>query len=226
VSRFCDIENSEKGGTCVLVCNGPSLNKMKLKFLADFTSIGLNKIFLGFEKFNFTPKYYIAVNPKVISQSASEIGKMSSIKFIGSGGHHLVDEDSSTYHINTAGRLPRFSTDLRLGAHEGWTVTHVALQVAYFLGFKTVIIIGMDHRYSFNGAPNQSLRMNGPDVNHFCTSYFSELDWDCPDLARSEQSYKVARSFFENDGRNIIDATLEGNCDVFEKADYREVFGV
>jgi hypothetical protein len=50
--------------------------------------------------------------------------------------------------------------------------------------------------------------------------------WDNPDLARSEASYKVAREVYEAAGRQIVDATLDGACPVFEKADYRTVFGL
>ena len=38
-------------------------------------------------------------------------------------------------------------------------------------------------------------------------------------LRNSEISYKAARDVFEAGGRSIIDCTIGGACDVFEKAD-------
>ena len=70
------------GERCVIVCNGPSLNDMNLSFLKNEIVIGLNKIFLGFTKFNFYPRYYVAVNKKVIEQSISEIRNLTSVKFL------------------------------------------------------------------------------------------------------------------------------------------------
>lgn len=89
------------------------------------------------------------------------------------------------------------------------------------------IIIGMDHRYEYTGAPNEAKRLDGPDPNHFSPDYFGGgQTWDNPDLTKSEESYRIARAEFEKDGRRIIDATLDGACSVFEKADYRQLFGV
>src|SRR3546814_12759768 len=94
-----------------------------------------------------------------------------------------------------------------MGVHEGWTVTYAALQVAYYLGFKEVILIGMDHRYEYTGDPNQTQVLDGPDLTHFSSDYFGHgQHWDNPDLAHSEESYRIARAESERDGRRIIDA--------------------
>src|SRR3546814_19891707 len=95
------------------------------------------------------------------------------------------------------------------------------LQVAYYLGFKEVILIGMDHRYEYTGDPNQTQVLDGPDLNHFSSDYFGHgQHWDNPDLAHSEESYRIARAEYERDGRRILDATLDGACDIFEKVDH------
>lgn len=209
----------------MLVANGPSLNDMDLYFLRHETAIGLNKIYLGLRKFSFYPRYYVAVNRKVIEQSVAEIKAMNCVKIIGDRGSDLVPEDSLTYHVTTRKPKSRFCKDpASEGFHEGWTVTYVALQLAYFLGFSEVVIIGMDHRFEYSGKPNQSVHMCGPDKNHFSDAYFSGQEWDNPDLERSEESYRIAREIFEADGRRIIDATVGGECKVFEKGDYRAIF--
>jgi hypothetical protein len=83
----------------------------------------------------------------------------------------------------------------------------------------------LDHRYTYTGQPNESHRLDGPDPNHFSPEYFSGQLWDNPDLAHSEEFYAIARKVFEADGRRIIDATVDGACTVFEKADYRALIG-
>ena len=209
----------------MLVANGPSLNCMRLDFLRKEIVIGLNKIFLGFSKFAFYPRYYVAVNQKVIEQSYYEIQTLNCVKFIGKRGEALIPENALTHHINTQDPPARFSHDIAQGLHEGWTVTYVALQIAYYLGFKEVVIIGMDHRYEYIGIPNEEHQLNGPDPNHFTPEYFGGgQKWDNPDLANSEESYRIARAEYEKDGRRIIDATVDGACAIFEKADYRKLF--
>jgi len=220
------LKNKHTDERVVIVCNGPSLNKMDMSFLKRECVIGLNKIFLGFQKFRFYPQYYVAVNRKVIEQSISEIPKLNCVKFLGDqGADGFITEDTKTFLLNTKNPPFRFCKDIAIGLHEGWTVTYAALQVAYYLGFLEVIIIGMDHNFTFSGMPNQEKVLHGEDPNHFCGSYFGNgQKWDNPDLEHSEESYEIAKRVFQEDGRRILDATVGGCCQVFEKVDYRELF--
>jgi hypothetical protein len=128
-----------------------------------------------------------------------------------------------THHLQVLGPPDIFSPDIEFGVREGGTVTHVALQIAYYMGFAEVILIGMDHRYEFTGKPHERRRFDGTDVNHFSPDYFSGHDWQNPDLVQSEESYAAARTAFEAAGRQIIDATVDGACPVFRKGDLRQV---
>ncbi len=220
------MKNRHIGQRCVLVANGPSLNRMDLSFLKHEITIGLNKIYLGLRKFRFYPRYYVSVNPKVIEQSASHIKALNCTKFLGSAGTNgLLEEDALTYIVNTQSPKARFCKNIALeGMHEGWTVTYAALQVAYYLGFSTVVIIGMDHRFNYEGEPNESKLMLKDDSNHFCSNYFGHgQSWDNPDLDHSEESYRIAKRVYEEDGRQIIDATVDGACNIFDKRDYSNV---
>jgi len=231
------LQNRHLGQRCVLVANGPSLNQMDLSFAKQEICIGMNKIFLGFDRFGFYPHYYVAINDKVIKQAVVEIQALSCVKFVKrTAATGLLSQDALTHLVDTyAYRLdeqglqrPGFSADIaQAGIYEGWTVTHAALQIAFFLGFTQVVIIGMDHRYQFEGNPNEARVLNGDDPNHFCSTYFGGgQTWDNPDLAHSEESYRLARREYEKVGREILDATVDGACDVFKKVDYRDIFDI
>jgi len=220
--RLDFLRDRHRGQRCVIVANGPSLNRMNLECLRNETVIGLNKIFLGLHGFGFYPRYYVAINRKVIAQAAEQIKALNCVKFIGShadAGNFA--EDALTYLVNTARPPARFSKDLASGLHEGWTVTYAALQVAYHLGFQQVVLVGLDHRYQYTGRPNEAHVLDGPDPNHFASDYFGHGQaWDNPDLARSEESYRIALHEYTRDGRAIFDATVDGACDVFPKVDF------
>ena len=81
----------------------------------------------------------------------------------------------------------------------------------------------MDHNFEQRGKANQAQRMRGPDPNHFDPRYFQNHKWHTADLKRSEEHYKIARRVFEAEGREIIDATIDGKCQIFKKANFREV---
>jgi hypothetical protein len=219
VSRLSRLAGRHAGDRCILVANGPSLNRMDLSPLRHELTIGLNKIFLGLQRFGFHPRYYVAINDTVLRQSANRIRALNSVKFLAARAADAgLVEDGLTYFVRTTGDVPRFSCHLDQGMHEGWTVTYAALQVAWHLGFSEVVLIGLDHRYDFDGRPNESRVLAGPDTNHFDPGYFGHGQrWDNPDLARSEESFRIARDVFEADGRRILDATLDGACTVFPK---------
>lgn len=211
------------GQRLVLVCNGPSLNRTDFALIRGEVIMGLNKIFLGFRKFHFYPRYYTAINRRVIEQSSSEIGRLGCIRFLKDlGSVNPVPESALTYLLHSSPE-ERFHSDLCKGFFEGYTVTFAALQLAFFMGFSLVVIVGMDHRYRYEGSPNEPRELSGPDPNHFDPSYFSGQTWDNPDLANSERFYDLARQTFESAGRRIIDCTVDGACTVFEKGRLEEV---
>ena len=63
-----------------------------------------------------------------------------------------MDLSPLNYYIETEHPEGPFCTDLaNQSINEGFTVTSVCLQIAYYLGFGEIVIIGMDHRYQYWG---------------------------------------------------------------------------
>ena len=119
-----------------------------------------------------------------------------------------------------------FQYDLTRPLVFGGTVTFVTLQIAFYMGFKQVVLVGLDHNYVEKGVPSETeLRTDDRDQSHFHPQYFPKgSKWQLPDLLRSEIDYELARRAFEQDGRQILDATIGGKCQVFEKAEYQTFF--
>ena len=211
------------GKRCFIIGNGPSLNKMNLSFLEGEITFGLNKIFLLFDKWKFRPTYYVSVNPLVIEQSIEEIQKISANKFLSITGLQFIKNTQDIIFLKSIYN-PSFSRDPRNGIWEGYTVTYVAMQLAYFMGFNEVFLIGVDHFFNAPGAPNEEVVSEGEDLNHFHPNYFGKgTRWNLPDLKNSELAYSFAKLVFENDGRRIVDATLCGKLQIFPKINYKEL---
>lgn len=227
-TKLKKLKNRHCGERCVIIGNGPSLNKMDLSFLQQEICFGLNKIYLGFETWNFTPQYYVAINSLVLEQSAAEIAKIEATKFISNRGISYIKPQDNIIFIQTEPYNGRdFSLDISAGLQEGNTVTYAALQIAYFMGFETVILIGIDHSFVAPGAPHEEIVSQGEDLNHFHPDYFSKgSKWHLPDLVGSEKFYKIAYAHYWLDNRQIIDATVDGKCHVFPKQDYRSLFNL
>jgi len=201
---------------------------MDLSFLKNEITFGMNKIFLGFEKFDFKPTYYVSVNQIVISQSANEIKNVACPKFLSHRGIEYF-KDSDFYDYNTIFNNSiwdiNFYHNIMNGWSEGGTVTFVALQLAYFMGFNEVILIGVDHNFVCEGKPNQEVVSKEVDLNHFHPDYFGKgVNWNLPDLESSEKAYRLAKEAYDNDHRKIIDATFGGKLAIFDKANYKDIF--
>lgn len=201
-----------KGESCIVICNGPSLNEVSRQFLAMNITFGMNKIFM----LPFTPNYYVSVNPLVLEQSRSEILDMNCVRFVREDMH--FPQDDTLMHLHSM-RTPLFSYNPARYVYEGHTVTFVCLQLAFFMGFQKVGIVGMDHKYNFEGSPNEELFLEGKDPNHFSPDYFRGQKWHAPDLQRSEEAYAMAKEAFESDGRQIFNLTLNSALseDIFPK---------
>jgi tetratricopeptide (TPR) repeat protein len=214
-----------KNQRCVIVGNGPSLNKMDLSFLKKEITFGLNKIFLGFEKFDFLPSYYVSVNPLVLQQNVSEILDIPCPKFLSLRNTKGLYPIRNDIYLLPSQHRWYFSKDPIAGVFEGYTVTYVAMQLAYYMGFDEIYLIGVDHSFATQGEPNKEVISNGPDPDHFHNDYFGKgISWHLPDLKRSEKAYLIARKNCEAEKRMIYDATYEGKLSVFPKVDYRFVF--
>ena len=218
------LHNRYVGCRCVVIGNGPSLNKMDLGRLADEFTFGLNRIYLMEDKLGFEPTYYAAINRYVLGQYADEINAIKTPKFLNWSYRAPRLSDSNTVYLETKPILRPDGALLSGYYAGGGTVTLLALQLAYFMGFSQAILIGVDHAYSQSGTPNTAVRAEGRDPNHFSGSYFSGgVTWQLPDLAAMERGYGFIKVLFERNGREIIDCTLAGKLQVFPKAGLTDI---
>jgi hypothetical protein len=166
------------------------------------------------------------VNSHVVRQFGDELSAAGVPMFVSWRVRRWLRDPGDVIYIRR-GRPFSFSRDLaRDGAWEGATVTFMAMQLAYHLGFKEVILIGVDHSFVTPGPANKLVTADAPDPNHFDPAYFGPgVQWQLPDLAVSEMAYRIAKGAFEADGRRIIDATVDGKLTVFPKADFSALTG-
>ena len=218
--RFKDIH---KGKDCFIIGNGPSLNKIDLKPLKDYHTFGLNKIYLMLDRVDLNLSYHVAVNPLVIEQSAKEFETLQCQSFLSfSAARGRVRNLDKFFFIATGGPFT-FQEDITREIHEGYTVTYVAMQLAYYMGFRRLFLIGVDHNFKATGVPNEQQLLTGEDLNHFDPQYFGGgKEWHLPDLEASELAYHLARFHFNRAGRQIFDATTDCKLQIFPKIKYEQ----
>lgn len=213
-------QNKYQGKPLLIVGNGPSLNKTPLDKLRHLPSIGMNKIDLIYKKVLWRPDLVLVANNMVIKQHSEAIASNQIPTFVSWKARWFIPRKiRSEFHYFLTANNEDFSTDFSHGVGASGTVTYTALQLAYYLGADPVILVGVDHNFKFEGQPQSYQRMEGTDPNHFDPNYFQKDSyWGLPNLPASEEGYKKAKSLFEESGRKILDCTVGGKLQVFEKA--------
>jgi len=224
--NISELANAFAGERCYIIGNGPSLNQTDLAKLKNEYTIGTNRIYLNFDKMGYQTTFHCSVNPFVIRQFSEDIDQVESFKFLRAETRDDLKNHFNTHFMESAG-IHDFIQDLERNRWcEGWTVTYAAMQLAYYLGFETVILVGVDHYFKDSGEPNKLVAAGDVDQNHFHPDYFAKgVKWQYPDLARSERSYFEARKTYEAGGRVIVDATVGGHLDIFPKVAFESTLG-
>jgi hypothetical protein len=192
---------------------------MDLAPLADEFTFGLNRIYLLFDQWGFETTFLVAINRYVIEQFGPQIANTAATKVL-NWSYRVPELDGTrTAYLETRVAFAP-SGGVLSGYYAGaGTVTSLGLQLAHFMGFSEVILIGVDHQYQQGGVPNVAVQSAGEDRSHFSRDYFGRgVTWQLPDLSAMERGYHQCRRLFEASGRTVLDATLDGQLRVFPKA--------
>jgi hypothetical protein len=204
IRRLEHFRDAYSGERCFILGNGPSLARMDLGRLRGEHTFGLNRIYLLAERSGFLPSFLVAVNTLVLSQ--------------------FVRADPLTFFLKH-NPTPGFYHHFHYGLWHGATVTYVALQLAHFMGFHKVYLIGVDHHFECQGQPHERQTSQQADPNHFDPAYFGPgIDWHLPDLETSESAYRIAKIQFRESARLLVNAGAGGHLEVFPRVPFESLF--
>jgi hypothetical protein len=193
---------------CIILGNGPSLENVPNDLLDKFYTFGSNGIY---DK--YIPDFYFCANIAEAERRRSSILKLDTMKFVDASSN--IECDIPLYF-----NAPPFSFHPKWNVNQGHTVTYVCMQFAFYYNFKTVYLLGVDHRYVSPGNPDEKIVWKGEDPNHFRKDYIKPGDsWYCPNLSMSEHYYRIALEVFQRNNRRIINLTDGTALDIFPRKD-------
>lgn len=205
------------GKKAVIICNGPSLLKSDLSLLKDTFTFGLNKINLLFDKSSFCPSCIVAVNPLVIEQNQDFYNQTDIPLFLDSCAINWVKPRDNVALLHSSQQV-KFARDCSFSIYQGATVTFVAMQLAFHMGFKNVALIGCDHYFVSKGLAGKVIESGDQDRNHFDPNYFAGgVKWQMPNLLESEVSYNLAKEVYCTASRSIVNSTEGGCLEIFPR---------
>lgn len=233
--RRSGLRNRYVGRRCFILGNGPSLKQTDLTLLKDELTFGANRLYMLFEEIGFATTFYLVTDPNIVTHYHEDIDRVRSQKFLRPYHREFFPLSKDAIYISDRSAMaPCFGFRPSRGLWTAGTVTYVALQLAYFMGFDTAILVGVDHSYSEAKSYGTAevpigerlvVTSKGNDLNHFSPDYYQPgVPWVVPNPEHTELAYRMAKFAFERDGRSVLDATIGGHLQVFPKVAYRSLF--
>ncbi|MDB2504033.1 DUF115 domain-containing protein [Gammaproteobacteria bacterium] len=208
------------GQKCIIIGNGPSLNDTDFSLFSELKTFGQNRIYLASDHKDFSPDFLVVVNGLVASQFCDEISALDMPRFMSWANRKYFNKTDDVIYLwdRSGGSEDGFSEDLTTRVYIDSTVTYVSMQLAWWMGFDKVGLVGVDHYFHTKGENDKVVVSQGDDPNHFDPRYFGPgTVWHLPNLDRSEESYYAAKNQYESADRKIYDCTVNGKLKVYEK---------
>ena len=219
---------------CFLIGNGPSLNETDLDVLKDEITFAVNGFFLKSRDLDWTPTFYLVEDHLVAEDRAPWINALKGpIKLFPAylGYAFPAADDTIFYNHRPRKSYPHgfdFSLEADKITYTGCTVTFSMMQLAAYLGFREIYLIGVDASYAIPCDAQQGsnysvgiLDMKSDDPNHFDPNYFGKgFRWHDPQVDKMIDAYSEARRTLEGTGQTIYNATVGGQLEIFERRSY------
>lgn len=237
--RMAVFKSKFDGKRCVIIGNGPSLNRCDLSRLREEFTFGVNGIFYKTEEMGFKPTFYVVEDSHVIEDNIEAINAYEcDYKYFPAVFKGKVKRGKNTYFFeydcgfyqrsSVYYNIPRFSFDAAKAIYAGQTVTYTNLQLAVFMGFVEIYLVGVDFSYSVPKTTEiigDTYISNEDDPNHFHPAYFGKgKKWHDPKLDRVLMNFHHAKALTDSLGVRIFNATKGGELELFPRVDYDSVF--
>lgn len=231
-------KDCHRGERCFILGNGPSLQDTELAPLADEVTFGANGIFYMTRQCGFTPTYYVVEDNLVFEDNLARVNSVEAVaRFFPSKYRPIIEPRPDTYFLPTDWSFywgsskwyetPRFSHDISTVIYVGQTVTFMSIQLAAYMGFKQIYLVGVDYEYAIpEGALVDGLTVTSldDDPNHFHPDYFGKgKKWHLPKLENVGKAMDCARTATKEVGAEILNATIGGKLETFPRSDYRDL---
>ena len=220
---YKDIHLGEK---CFIVATGPSINAGDLNQLykSSYKCFGVNRIYLAFQETKWRPDYLVVADDKLLNEYYDEIkscgaGTVFICDQVEKIARQAKDDGVIIFHDHVRGTYfekPKFSEEIEWGVYSGATVVYTCIQLAVYMGFKEIYLIGTDHNYKTN---------QEDQTNHFHKDYYKgKIVPDKYVKEKTELAYIAAREYADTHGIKIYNATRGGKLEIFERMSFDEVF--
>lgn len=227
-------KDKHKGERCFIIGNGPSLKAEDLDKLKNEYTFASNFIFKINDQTDWRPSYYTTNDPwfcnSISKKNISQI--IAEYKFLFTQiaqNQNLIFEFTFIEYNNPIRNSidVNISLDMSKKAFAVRTITYFNIQLALYMGFAEIILLGIDHNYS-------KIKINHSDeiINTDCKkdhfyddkNIYNVTDKDYGMLHYSELGYKKAKEHCDDNNIKILNATRGGKLEIFDRVEFDTLF--
>ncbi len=221
-------KNSHLGERCFITCTGPSLTISDLEMLSCETTFGVNSITEAYGLTKWRPTFYVLVDIFAFKKYISDISVVSEKLCTDTAFLHyrarpkmlwgneifcpISYENHQESWMNK--KKIKISSDISVCTYDCFTVTNMAIQIAMYMGFKEIYLIGADCNYTTSKIHFVEM----PDYQ----KKISE-GWLPNATNLSIDGYTKIKKYAEKHGFKIYNATRGGMLEVFPRVNLDEI---
>lgn len=212
--------NKHQDERCFLIGNGSSLKVADLDKLKEnkIITFGCNHIFEIYGETDWRPDYYVAAEGLEANESMDRICNQKIICFMKHFIGFPLEDKMYVYRYQEQDYvdiLPRFSDDISKCVYRSATVMFDMFQIAAYMGFKEIYLLGVDCDY-----------VSGSCQNYFYQSPPDTVPHRDERTKRMVQAYQSAYNYAHANEIKIYNATRGGALEVFERIDFDSLWYV
>lgn len=223
--KLKSMKNMASRKSCFIIGNGPSLTTDDLELIKDQDCFAANLIFRIFEKTNWRPKYFVIQDRYADTGNAldyMEVQYMFISEYYwrkrGMNNPHAVCIRARRNNLN---KKISFSEDISDYIINMPTITYTMIQLAVYLGYDNIYLLGMDHSYALTYDEKGNVVQDDTVDSHFFT------DKNPKDVIANiegmNKAYIVARDYAKEHNVSIINVTRGGKLEWFPRMGLEEV---
>lgn len=219
-------KNIHDGERCFIICTGPSLKYEDVQLIKNEKTFSMNSISLWFNKGVWRPTYYGIQDINVYEKIKNSIINEKDIPIFCSSYLKKKCKDTpqwwhyfpyngiyNSFELKFFNKMKvKFSDDISRMVYDGYTITYSIIQIAAYMGFKEMYLLGADCNY----IPGKA--------NHFIDYGHHDSDERQMLVGNLMQySYLYAKKYLEKRGVKIYNATRGGMLEVFPRVSLEDV---
>lgn len=225
------LKNRHIGQRCFIVATGPSLRVSDVERLKDEITFGVNGVYRLFSETNWRPTYYTMVDYHAYL-NGKEDGNTLNFDAFCQEECFLTDKICALANISQENErvVPllinyldhmvfaehhhyRYQRDISRGIYNASTVVNSCINIAHYMGFSEIYLIGVDCNYSltkqyFDNTKNRQ----ATDIEHATMIHLL-----------MQSGYTYYKKKMNKYGVKVFNATRGGNLEVFPRVSLKDI---